>query len=178
MKKLIYQLLIMVFSLIIFAFTISSCQKVTPASYMEQEKSNSAVPNVANRAMPNFNLEVILRGESKAFGLVKFRQDNDADKIVILDTWVHNLLPNHSYKLQRAVDRNLDGNCTGTWLTLGKGSVPQLIYTDENGTGREELWRNLSAFPSGTTFDIHFRVMDAISSAIVLTSDCYQFTVR
>ena len=102
------------------------------------------------------------------------------DKIVTLDAWVRDLEPNHSYKLQRAVDRTLDGNCTGTaWLTLGKGTTPQLINTDETGTGREQLWRDLSSVPSGTMFDIHFRVIDAAYPfSVVLTSNCYRFTVR
>ncbi len=125
---------------------------------------------------PNFNLEVVLRGDG--FGLVKFRQPNDADKIVYLDTWVRGLAPNTSYLLQRAVDTNVDDDCTSTgWLTLGKGLQAQAITTDETGTGREQLFRNLAAFPVGSRFDIHFRVIDAATGAVVLTSDCYQFTI-
>ena len=168
------------FSIILMAFTISSCQKtnIEPPKTADQVTS-LAIENSSNKTIPDFNLEVILRGEDKAFGHVKFRQDNDVDKIVTLDTWVRDLEPNHSYKLQRAVDRILDGNCTSTaWLTLGKGTTHQLITTDAKGTGREELWRDLSAFPSGTMFDIHFRVIDAANSSVVLTSNCYQFTIR
>ena len=125
---------------------------------------------------PNFNLEVVLRGQG--FGLVRFRQPNDADRIVYLDTWVRDLTPNTSYLLQRAVDTNLDGECTSTaWLTLGQGLTPAAIVTDDNGTGRAELFRDLAAFQPGTTFDIHFRVIDAITAAVVLESECYQFTV-
>ncbi len=125
---------------------------------------------------PNFNLEVVLRGDG--FGLVKFRQPNDADKIVYLDTWVRDLAPNTSYLLQRAVDTNVDDDCTSTgWLTLGKGLQPQAITTDETGTGREQLFRNLAAFPVGSRFDIHFRVIAAATGAVVLTSECYQFTI-
>lgn len=125
---------------------------------------------------PPFNDEIILRGDG--FGLVKFRQPNDGDRIVYLDTWVRDLAPNTAYLLQRAVDTNVDDDCTGTaWLTLGKGSIPQAIVTDSRGTGREALFRNLGAFQPGTTFDIHFRVIDATTSAVVLTSACYQFTV-
>src|SRR5262245_29331917 len=124
---------------------------------------------------PNFNLEVILRGDG--FGHVKFRQPNDDDRVVYLDTWVRDLAPNASYRLQRAVDTNLDGICTSTtWLTLGKGTTAQTIDTDDGGTGQAELFRDLGAFAPGTTFDIHFRVVDA-ASAVVLSSDCYQFTV-
>lgn len=178
MIKLISSLVMILFSIIMITVTFNSCQKsnldLTPS-----EASRAALSNAPTAATPNFNLEVILRGEGKSFGHVKFRQDNDAEKIVTLGIWVRDLQPNHEYKLQRAVDTNLDGICTSTtWLTLGKGLLPQSIFTDENGTGREELWRNLSAFPSGKTFDIHFRVIDAVNSAIVLASDCYQFTVR
>jgi len=118
----------------------------------------------------------VLRGDG--FGLVKFRQPNDADKIVYLDTWVRDLAPNTSYLLQRAVDTNVDDDCTSTgWLTLGKGLQAQAITTDETGTGREQLFRNLAAFPVGSRFDIHFRVIDAATGAVVLTSGCYQYTI-
>ena len=125
---------------------------------------------------PNFNLEVILRGDG--FGHVEFRQRNDASRIVDLGVWVRDLAPNHEYQLQRAVDQTLDGVCSSSsWLTLGKGLVAQTIGTDDKGTGREDLFRDLSAFGPGTTFDIHFQVVDASTHAVVLTSDCYQFTV-
>jgi len=125
---------------------------------------------------PNFNLEVVLRGEG--FGLVKFRQPNDGLFIIELDVWLRAMEPNTNYLLQRAVDTNVDGECTSTaWLTLGKGLVPQSITTDETGTGREELFRNVSAFPAGSTFDIHFRVIEQATSEVVLTSKCYQFTI-
>jgi hypothetical protein len=130
---------------------------------------------------PNFNLEAILRpaagGPDNGFGLVKFRQPNDANKIVYLDVWVRNLAPNQSYRVQRAVDTNVNDDCTGTsWLTLGQGLAPRAITTNERGTGRAELFRDLSALPIGATFDIQFRVVDA-ASAVVLESACYQFTV-
>ena len=133
-------------------------------------------------ATPNFNLEVILRPVAGApdggFGLVKFRQPKDGDKIVYLDTWVRDLAANHSYSLQRAVDTNVNDECTGTtWLTLGQGLVPAAITTDETGTGRADLFRNLATIPLGTEFDIHFRVIDAVTSAVVLESACYQYTV-
>jgi hypothetical protein len=129
---------------------------------------------------PPFNVEVILRDVTggQGFGHVKFRQPNDAVKIVNLETWVRDLTPSHSYLLQRAVDTVLDGNCTGTaWLTLGQGLAPQAITTDDRGTGREDLFRNLAAVPTGSQFDIHFRVVDAVTFAPVLQSDCYRFTV-
>ena len=60
-----------------------------------------------------FNIEVILRDVTggSGFGHVKFRQPNDTAKIVYLETWVRDLAPNHAYRLQRAVDTTLDGNC-------------------------------------------------------------------
>lgn len=132
-------------------------------------------------ASPNFNLEAVLRPVAEGadgFGLVKFRQPKDADKIVYLDTWVRDLAPG-SYSLQRATDTNLlDEGCSGTnWLTLGAGPMTQAIVTDDRGTGRADLWRNLSVFPVGAEFDIHFRVIDA-AGAVVLQSGCYRFTVN
>jgi hypothetical protein len=124
---------------------------------------------------PYFNLEVVLRGDG--FGLVKFRQPNDDAFIVNLDVWLRDLAPNTSYLLQRAVDTNVDDNCTSTaWLTLGQGLQPQSITTGATGTGREKLFRMLPPAP-GSEFDIHFRVIDEATSVVVLTSKCYQFTI-
>ncbi len=129
---------------------------------------------------PPFNLEAILRGDG--FGLVKFRQERDAThNIVSLDVWVRDLLANTSYSLQRATDVTLDGVCTGTnWLTLGEGSTPHPLVTDDSGTARAALWRDLSAVAPNTTFDIHFRVIENGTSPVqvALQSDCYRFVVR
>jgi hypothetical protein len=129
---------------------------------------------------PPFNNEIILRdvAGTRGFGHVKFRQPNDADRIVYLDTWVRDLQPNTDYQLQRATDVNVNDDCTGTnWLTLGRGAVPQSITTDWRGTGREALFRNLGMTAIGSTFDIHFRVIEQTSHAVMLESDCYQFVV-
>jgi hypothetical protein len=133
-------------------------------------------------ATPNFNLEAILRpvagGPDNGFGLVTFRQPKDADRIIYLDVWVRDLAPNHSYNLQRATDSTVNDDCIGTnWLTLGQGLVPHVIATDERGTGRADLFRDLASVPLGTQFDIQFRVIDAVTPAVVLESACYQFTV-
>lgn len=126
---------------------------------------------------PPFNIEVVLRGES-GFGLVKFRQPNDGAKVVMLDTWVRDLKPNTAYRLQRAVDTVLDGSCTSSaWLTLGEGPTPADLVTDERGTARAALWRDLAAVPTGSRFDIHFRVIEATGGAVALESGCYQFVV-
>ena len=159
-------------------FTLS-CQK--EANQPNQQEIPSLASANADQEIPPFNLEVILRGENNSFGHVKFRQDVDPAKIIVLGTWVRGLASNNTYLLQRAVDpiNVVDGNCTSTtWLTLGKGLTPQSILTDDSGTGNEELWRDISMIASGSAFDIHFRVVDATSMAVVMTSDCYKYVVR
>jgi hypothetical protein len=136
---------------------------------------------VIARETPPFNLEVILRDVTggSGFGHVKFRQPNDGPQIVYLDTWVRDLAPNRSYSLQRAVDTTLDGLCSSSgWLTLGKGPDAQSITTDDDGTGREALWRSLAMLQAGATFDIHFQVAPTGTTYAVLKSGCYRFTVR
>jgi hypothetical protein len=128
---------------------------------------------------PSRNLEIILQasGAGSGFGLVKFRQPKDEQAIVNLDVWVRDLSPNTSYQLQRATDPIVDDVCVGTnWLTLGQGLVARSIMTDDQGTGREALFRDLSAVAPGSVFDIHFRVIDE-AGAVVLQSECYQFVV-
>jgi hypothetical protein len=162
-----------------------SCKKEkTTDQSLNQENSALKANNEAadaNEGTPPFNLEVVLDGERNQNGHIHFRQDPDPAKIITLDTKIHHLLPNHEYLLQRAVDaiNVIDGNCTSTsWLTLGHGLTPQAILTNDKGDGEEELWRDVTAVPSGSMFDIHFRVIDAVSLEVLLTSDCYQYTVR
>jgi hypothetical protein len=141
--------------------------------------SPTVVPPVVSSSIaePPYNLEVPLRGTGS--GYVKFRQPKDLPKIVYLDTHVRSLSPNSRYVLERAVDATVDDVCTSTsWLTLGAGLESVPIATDGAGAGRANLWRDLSAFPHGSRFDIQFRVVDAATGAVVLTSDCYQFAVR
>ena len=126
---------------------------------------------------PNFNLQAVLRPTAigPGFGLIKFRQPNDANTIIYLDVWVRDLLPNHTYYVQRAVDTTVDDNCTGsnwTMPTLGT------ITTDDGGTGRAPLSRPLPASLLGVEFDIHFRIAEAATATSgLLESACYQFTV-
>jgi hypothetical protein len=192
---------------IMFTGLFSACQKETGQNQTIQKQTqqdlSSASPNALNEETPGrppFNLDVVLRGEAKSldrkdkkfddgyegeghedksFGFLKFRQENDGSRIVNLDIFVRGLEPNHSYQLQRAVDAIIDGNCTSTtWLTLGEGPVAQSIQTDDKGMGKEDLWRSLAAVPPGSTFDIHFQVVEENSTVVVLKSDCYSFTVR
>jgi hypothetical protein len=162
------------------AILLAACadNPVTPTATEATLGTNSATAQSAQSwgpETPNFNLQIILRGEG--FGLVQFRQPNDDVFTIHLDTWVRDLAPNTSYLLQRAADTNVDDDCTSTsWLTLGKGLQPQSITTDDKGTGREELFRTVAS-PVGSEFDIHFRVINAVTSAVVLTSECYQFTI-
>jgi hypothetical protein len=168
-----YKILLPV-ALFIFFF---SCQK---------EFDDGAPPDTvsmasASAAKPPFNMEVILRDADNGFGLVKFRQDNDVDKIISLQTWIRNLKPNTEYQLQRAVDaaNDVDGNCSSnSWLTLGMGLNAQSIMTDDRGEGRADLWRSVVAINSGVAFDIHFRIVEKNTGLVALTSDCYEYIVR
>src|SRR5438046_6411247 len=98
-------------------------------------------------ATPPFDDEIILRDATGAggFGHVTFRQPKDGDVIIYLDTWVRDLAPNASYRLQRAVDTNVDDDCTSTtWMTRGLGTTRQANVTEERGTGREAYVRTIA----------------------------------
>jgi hypothetical protein len=166
---------------LIAALAVSACQE-GPTSPRALSANISVATDRSTGDTPNYNLEVLLRpvGSGDGFGHVKFRQPgNDNAEIIYLDVWVRDLAPNTEYLLQRATDANLNGTCTGTnWLTLGKGPAPHSITTDENGTGREDLFRILTN-PPGTTFDIFFRVVRKDTPTVpVLQSECYQFSVK
>jgi hypothetical protein len=145
----------------------------------DAEKSSSELRKNWRKDTVNYNLDVILRGEGRGFGYIKFRQYKNEPQMIHLDTWVLGLKPYTSYQLQRAVDTTLDGNCTSeAWLTLGKGLDPQSIVTNKWGAGMEELFRSVASIPVGSTFDIHFRIIKEDTQEVVLASDCYEYTVR
>ena len=144
---------------------------------------SSCKKNVPPPDDSGYNLNVVLRGDGKVFplgsGYIEFRQDPDTARIIDLNTWIHSLEPNHSYLLQRAVNPITDPDCTSTaWLTLGLGLTPQDIQTDEHGNGHADLFRAVTAIARGTQFHIHFQIIDGVTMATVLTSDCYDYTVR
>jgi hypothetical protein len=135
----------------------------------------------AHAIVARANLNVTLRGDGhghkRAHGHIRFRQPQDAAFIVLLDTRVRGLTPNTDYRLQRAVDAIVDDNCTSeAWLTLGQLGNPLVINTDKRGRGHAQFSRDLSS-AAGAQFDIHFRVINAATSAVVLQSTCYQFVV-
>jgi hypothetical protein len=147
---------------------------------------DKSVPDDGVNVAPYYNLDVtFLPVDSKTFqsgegaGFLKFRQDPDTARIITLDISVFNLEPNHSYQLQRAVDPITATTCESTtWLTLGEGLVPQTINTDAKGNGEADLFRDVTSIARGSQFRIHFQIVDAVTGATVLTSDCFQYTVR
>ena len=132
---------------------------------------------------PPFNLDVILSSQGKnfiSFGSLKFRQNSSTAHIINIGVRVFNLSPNRFYLLQRAVNPITDstGCSSNAWLTLGKGLKSATIYTDALGNGQTALWRDVSSITPGTSFHIHFQVIDSASLKTVLMSDCYDYTVR
>jgi hypothetical protein len=154
---------------ILFISAFAACEKSVPGD-------DSLQPyNINVTLRPNTDKEKPGAG----FGFIKFRQDPDTARIITLDTWVANLLPNHDYQLQRAVNPITDADCTSTmWLTLGEGLVPKAIHTDNKGNGQANLFRDITAIARGTEFRIHFQIIDAETLSPVLFSDCDQYTVR
>ena len=170
-------------AMILWGFQLISCTKASEPQEQQSllREEISSASDASSSGESQFKLDVVLRGEGNQGGHIHFRQDDDAAKIIDLGIKVHHLEPDHEYLLQRAVDaiNMVDGNCTSTsWLTLGYGLTPHAIQTDDKGNGEDILWRDITAIPSGSKFDIHFRVIDAITLDVVLYSDCYQYTVK
>jgi len=176
MKRQISKAIIIMASATVIIF---SCKKENSQNQGTSKKSQDTELMTSPKQSDPFNLDIDLVGAENSDGTIKFRQDPDPEKIITLDVKIHHLQANHEYQLQRAVDQTIDGNCTGTaWLTLGLGLTPQSIFTNGGGNGKQELWRDVSVAPTGAVFDIHFRIIDAIDGSIVMTSGCYQYTVR
>ena len=169
----------MLFKMLVVICLTSSCSKtedpkVEPLTACTSKNMNAYIDD------QHYNLNVFFTGSKTSIcGYLEFRQATDNAQFIHFDVWVHNLEPNTNYKLQRAVDTMLDGNCTGTdWLTLGKGTNSYSITTDGKGEGFGELYRSITAIPVGSKFDIRFQIVKESDSSVALTSDCYLYTVR
>jgi hypothetical protein len=90
---------------------------------------------------------------------------------VQVEVEVNQMLPDSTFIVQRRVDLNPDGVCTGsTWLTNGP------ITTSAGGAGAEHFEVERGApFVSGVSFDVQFRV---IGQGTELVSDCFTVTVK
>lgn len=151
--------------IVVFMLAVSSCKKeYTPP------------------LNPLYDLDVPLHnnGKNAGAGFIQYRQNPDTARVITLDTRVTNLLPNHSYILQRAVNpiADITGCSSNAWLTLGEGLQPKSIVTNRHGEGSAKLWRDITAIARGTAFHIRFRILDEATLAPVLTSDCFDYTVR
>ncbi len=160
--------------------TLYSCQKDLPAQQDPESVISGANPSSSASEPYHYNLNVILQnntGQGDSRGEIKFRQDQNTDRIIVLSTRVIRLLPNHSYLLQRAVDPIAGTGCLNIGFPLIRNTTTA-IDTDNQGNGYAELWRDISSVAHGTAFYIHFQIVDATTSATVLSSDCYQYAVR
>ena len=133
-----------------------------------------------NIQRPNteYDLDVDLAGVN-SYGHISYKQNSESQKIATLDTHVYKLKPHHIYRLESAFDSTVNTICESkNWLILGRGEKPQQIITNDRGEGSATFIRKLTLFPHGKKFDIHFQVIDQENLAVVLSSKCYQFTVK
>ena len=63
-------------------------------------------------------------------------------------------------------------------VTLAKGLDPESIVTNKWGPGMAELFRSVATSPVGSTFDMHFRIVEENTQGVVLSSSCHEYTVR
>ena len=90
---------------------------------------------------------------------------------------VHGTLPNTVFTVQRRVDLNPNGVCTGaTWLNL-PGTPTPVLTTSDGGAGalHFEIARG-APFLDGVSFDVQWRLVGTDGS--ILQSDCFTVTVK
>jgi hypothetical protein len=137
--------------------------------------------SISNRnppSTPPYDINVLLFAANRVEGLILFRQPDDGATTIFLETYLARLKPNHDYYLERAAQTLGLGCADAGWLRLGLGTVVTPIHTNWRGFGAATLNRTLPAALVGVSFDIHFRVLDSETGAVVLESKCRQYTVR
>ena len=158
---------------------LGGCSK-TDATTQPPAAEETAL-SISNRnppSTPPYDINVLLRAGDRVEGLILFRQPDDGATTIFLETYLARLKPNHDYYLERAA-QTLGLGCVDTgWLRLGLGTVVTPIHTNWRGFGAATLYRTLPATLIGVSFDIHFHVVDAETGAVVLESNCRQYTVR
>jgi hypothetical protein len=116
-----------------------------------QINSGSPTSVLSEGLSPNRSQPVMLHGSG--WGRVVFRQPEDGEARIFFITWLRELERNTTYLLQQAIDPVVDGVCTGgttnpaEWLTIGVGTKPFTITTDERGSFHAPLYRTLPPSP-------------------------------
>lgn len=147
-----------------------------------QINSGSTTSVLSEGLSPDRFQPVMLHGSG--WGRIVFRQPEDGEAKIFFITWLRELKPNTTYLLQQAIDPIVDGVCTGgttnpaEWLTIGVDTKPLPITTDERGSFHAPLRRTLPRRLVGTTFDIHLRIIEEATEAVVQKSGCFQFQVN
>jgi hypothetical protein len=90
---------------------------------------------------------------------------------------VHGSGANVAFVVQRRVDLNANGVCTGaTWLNLPAPN-PQSLTTSDGGAGALHFEISRGApFLDGVRFDVQWRLVGSDGS--ILQSDCFSVTVK
>jgi hypothetical protein len=90
---------------------------------------------------------------------------------------VHDARPDTTFTVQRRVDLNPDGVCTGaTWLDL-PGTPTPVLMTSAGGAGALHFEISRGApFVDGVRFDVQWRLQGNDGS--ILQSDCFTVTVK
>jgi hypothetical protein len=162
----------------VLGFALLACAE--PTAF--QINSGSTTRMLSEGLSPNRSQQFLLHGSG--WGRVQFRQPEDGEAKLFFVTWLRELEPNASYLLQQAIDPVVDGVCTGgtanpaEWLTIGVGTKPFTITTDERGSFHAPLYRTLPRRLVGTSFDIHLRIIEEATEAVVQKSGCFQFKVN
>lgn len=144
--------------------------------------SGSPTNALSESLSPNRSQQIMLHGSG--WGRAQFRQPEDGTARIIFVTWLRDLRPFTTYLLQQALDPVVDGVCTGgttdpaEWVTVGAGTKPFTIMTDERGSFHAPLYRDLPRRLVGTAFDIHLRIVEKATGAVVQESDCFHFEVN
>jgi hypothetical protein len=90
---------------------------------------------------------------------------------------VHGARPDATFMVQRRVDLNPDGVCTGaSWLNLPGVPTP-VLTTSAGGAGALHFEISRGApFLDGVSFDVQWRLRGSDGS--ILESDCFSVTVK
>jgi hypothetical protein len=130
-----------------------------------------AVAAAAQAQLGTQSVLVAVSGQGTGYVLVSPTAQDKPTFAAEVEVNVQGTLPNSTFTVERRLDLNPDGVCTGTtWVPAGP------ITTSEGGAGALHFFVERGApFVSGTRFDVQLHV---IGNGIELQSDCITVTVK
>lgn len=160
---------------------IAACSADAPTT-PPTPKSDRAALAVGRTETHSITLVAVLGSGTGAVNVTPTAEDQGTFHVQG-EVHIRDAAPNTTYLVQRAPDLNVaDPSCTGPWISFPVPNAGPIVTltTSPAGAGAAHFELGVGgAFTSGTSFNVRFRVIEAVQNPTsILMTDCVTVVVK